>query len=104
MQLRKRAATFRRFSGNVIAVLRRLHQRKVTANTRSKKTKSSSTDSTAAQASDYRQRSLDNIESATEVLTGERNTEERAKAQARGQPPPTLLPLGARYYSLVHRR
>ena len=34
-------------------------------------------------ASDYRQRSLDNIESASEFLNGEKNTEERAKAQAR---------------------
>lgn len=37
------------------------------------------------QASDYRQRSLDNIESASEVLKGERSTEERAKAQARAK-------------------
>ncbi|CAM9249983.1 unnamed protein product [Ectocarpus fasciculatus] len=35
------------------------------------------------QASDYRQRSLDNIESASEVLLGDTNIEERAKAQAR---------------------
>ena len=38
---------------------------------------------TNLQASDYRQRSLDNIESASEILKGEKNTEERAKAQAR---------------------
>ena len=38
---------------------------------------------TKPQASDYRQRSLDNIESASEVLQGEKHTEERAKAQAR---------------------
>ncbi|CAM9536199.1 unnamed protein product, partial [Scytosiphon promiscuus] len=36
-------------------------------------------------ASDYRQRSLDNIESASEVLKGNANTEERAKAQARAR-------------------